>query len=95
MATTIDAARVAASPESPQPRWLNQTRTRITVVVPTRNEAGNVDALEQQLDAALAGVEYEVVVVDDSNDDVTRPALRAAATRNSRWRVIEPSAPRA
>ena len=87
MATTIDALN-AVTPESPQPRPARM-QTRVSVVVPTRNEAGNVDALERQLGAALAGVEYEVVVVDDSNDSVTRPALRAAAERNPRWRVIE------
>jgi dolichol-phosphate mannosyltransferase len=64
-------------------------QVRISVVVPTRNEAGNVDVLESQLDMALAGIEYEVVVVDDSNDTITRPALRAAAVRNPHWRVIE------
>src|ERR1041384_2053426 len=90
MATTIDAVRAAAAgPESPQPRPLVRNQVRISVVVPTRNEAGNVDALETKLGAALAGVDYEVVVVDDSNDAVTRPTLRAAAARNHHWRVIE------
>jgi dolichol-phosphate mannosyltransferase len=88
MATTIDAL-TAATPESPQQRPPARTQVRISVVVPTRNEAGNVDALESQLGAALAGVDYEVVVVDDSNDIVTRPVLRAASARNPRWRVIE------
>ena len=88
MATTI-AAPPAVTPESPQPRPAARTQVRISVVVPTRNEAGNVDALEQQLSAALSGVEYEVVVVDDSNDSATRPTLRAAAARNPRWRIIE------
>lgn len=64
-------------------------RIRISVVVPTRNEAGNVDELQRQLALALEGIEHEVVVVDDSNDDVTRPALRAAAARDPHWRVIE------
>jgi dolichol-phosphate mannosyltransferase len=70
-------------------RWAKPAQVRISVVVPTRNEAGNVDVLERQLDCALAGVEYEVVVVDDSTDALTRPALRAAAMRNRHWRVIE------
>ena len=90
MATTVEeAARVTASAVTMRARRVKPARVRISVVVPTRNEAGNVDALERQLDMALAGIEYEIVVVDDSNDDVTRPALRAAATRNPRWRVIE------
>ena len=85
MATTLDAARVAVSTppfirSSPSPKP-NPVRVRMSVVVPTRNEAGNVDALERKLDSALAGVDYEVVVVDDSTDVLTRPALRAAAIR--------------
>jgi dolichol-phosphate mannosyltransferase len=90
MATTVDAPRVSASAAADlPPRRANRNLTRISVVVPTRNEAGNVDTLERKLDSALAGVDYEVVIVDDSTDEVTRPALRAAVERNPRWRVIE------
>jgi dolichol-phosphate mannosyltransferase len=90
MATTTEAVTAAATPESKQSRpWVVRNQVRISVVVPTRNEAGNVEALESKLGEALAGVDYEVVVVDDSNDALTRPALRAAAARNNRWRVIE------
>ncbi len=89
MAMTIDAATAAAPPESPQWRPWGRHQVRISVVVPTRNEAGNVAALESKLEAALVGVDYEVVVVDDSNDALTRPALRAASARNHRWRVLE------
>src|SRR4051812_36092349 len=89
MATTIDAVTATSPPESPQWRPRGSNKVRISVVIPTRNEAGNVDALETQLGAALEGVDYEVVVVDDSDDAMTRPALRAASARNSRWRVLE------
>ncbi len=47
----------------------------LTVVVPTRNESGNVGPLLARLAAALAGVDHEVVVVDDSDDDT--PAVLA------------------
>ena len=88
MATRVDAGRrsIASRPRGARHA---PAAVRLTVVVPTRNEAGNVDALEVQLGAALEGVAYEVVVVDDSTDDVTRPALREASERNPRWRVIE------
>ena len=49
---------------------------RLSVVVPTRNEAGNLCPLKPELDAALAGVSHEVIVVDDSTDDETRPLLQ-------------------
>ena len=52
----------------------------VTVVVPTRNEAGNVDALLDRLLPALAGVDAEVLFVDDSDDDTPDAVRRAAAT---------------
>ena len=90
MAATLEADPVRSARGSSRTRGAKRAKqVRISIVVPTRNEAGNVEALERQLDSALCGVDYEVVVVDDSNDEVTRPALRAAADRNPRWRVIE------
>lgn len=61
---------------------------RLSVVIPTRNEAGNVLALRDELAAALGEIDYEVVIVDDSNDDITRPLLAEVAAANDRWRII-------
>jgi glycosyltransferase involved in cell wall biosynthesis len=52
----------------------------LTVVVPTRNEAGNVDALLARLARALDGRDCEVLFVDDSDDDTCDRI--AAARRN-------------
>ena|SRR5947209_15277696 len=41
---------------------------RLSIVVPTKNEAKNVEVLLQRLDRALA-VPFEVIFVDDSDDD--------------------------
>ena len=41
----------------------------LSVVVPTRNEAGNVEALVERIRVVLAGIQAEVVFVDDSSDD--------------------------
>ncbi len=41
---------------------------QLTVIVPTRNEAGNVSALLKRVDAALEGMAAEVLFVDDSTD---------------------------
>jgi dolichol-phosphate mannosyltransferase len=92
MATAFELRRDTASAPELLPIERNDAGSkRISVVVPTRNEDGNVDVLERRLDSELAGVAYEVVIVDDSTDQVTRPTLRAAARRNSNWRVIERS----
>ena len=48
---------------------------KISVVVPTYNEAENVGNLVNQIDYALRGIEYEVIFVDDSTDD-TPEAIR-------------------
>jgi hypothetical protein len=43
-----------------------------TVVVPTRNEAGNVAELVARLEALPGGAVAEIVFVDDSDDDTPR-----------------------
>jgi glycosyltransferase involved in cell wall biosynthesis len=46
------------------------TELRVSVIVPTRNEAGNIHELLRQLSAALTpDLAAEVVFVDDSTDD--------------------------
>ena len=48
----------------------------VSIVVPTRNEVGNVGALLERLTSRLTEVEYEVIFVDDS-DDETDTAIAA------------------
>jgi putative flippase GtrA len=52
----------------------------VCVLVPTRNEAGNIRPLVAGLEAALRGVEAEVLVVDDSDDDTPVVVREVAAT---------------
>ena len=61
----------------------------LTVVIPVRNEAGNLAALHDQLSVALGGRHYEVIVVDDSDDNDTRAVLQEMRNRDMRWRVIQ------
>ncbi|MBK9945074.1 MAG: glycosyltransferase [Kouleothrix sp.] len=49
----------------------------LSVIVPTRNESGNIPALVARLSAALAEVNASLVFVDDSDDD-TVAAIEAA-----------------
>lgn len=55
----------------------------VTIIVPTRNEAGNVPELLRRLDAALGAISAEVLFVDDS-DDETPAVILAEAQRSSR-----------
>jgi dolichol-phosphate mannosyltransferase len=53
---------------------------QLAVLVPTRNEADNIEALLGRTRAAVAGIPTEVVFIDDSDDD-TPATIRAAAHR--------------
>jgi len=60
----------------------------LTVVVPCYNEAANVAPMVERLDAALRGIAWEVVFVDDDSPDGTSARVRAIAARDARVRGI-------
>lgn len=49
----------------------------ISVVVPVRNEAGNIAPLVAEIAAALQGSDFEIVYVDDGSSDATEQELRS------------------
>ena len=54
----------------------------VSVVIPARNEAGNLPLLIDEVDAALQGATHEIIVVDDgSTDDTARVVGDLAASR--------------
>src|SRR3954447_18710001 len=59
-----------------------------SVVVPTFNERDNVIALFRKLEAALAGIAWEVIYVDDNSPDGTWDVVRGLAGRDARVRCI-------
>jgi dolichol-phosphate mannosyltransferase len=63
-------------------------RPQLTVVVPTRNEAGNVAPLLARLSAACTEGPTEVIFVDDSSDDTPAAIAEAAALSPLAVRVI-------
>jgi len=44
----------------------------ISVIIPTRNEAGNIKPLLSRIEQATRGIKTEVIFVDDSADDTTQ-----------------------
>ena len=53
---------------------------RLTIVVPVRNEAGNVAPLVAEIEKAVAGLgAFEIVYVDDGSNDMTGDELRRLA----------------
>jgi dolichol-phosphate mannosyltransferase len=49
----------------------------ISVIVPVRNEAGNIAPLIAEIEAALSGRAFEIVYVDDGSADATQAELLA------------------
>jgi hypothetical protein len=61
---------------------------RLSVLVPARDEEGNIGPLLASL-LASRGVEFEVVVLDDGSADRTGEVVREVAARDPRVRLIE------
>jgi cellulose synthase/poly-beta-1,6-N-acetylglucosamine synthase-like glycosyltransferase len=77
----------------PRLRGVPAPGTRVSVLIPARNEAANIAGC---LDAALAsiGCEVEVVVMDDGSTDATASIVQAYAARDPRVRLVQaPSLP--
>lgn len=60
----------------------------LTVVVPCYNERPNVAPMIEKLDAALTGIAWEVVYVDDDSPDGTTAEVRRVAQTDRRVRCI-------
>lgn len=60
----------------------------LSIVVPTFNEAGNIGELLRRIDACLAGVDWEVVVVDDDSADGTADVVVALGCVDARVRCL-------
>ena len=68
---------------------LNSAVNLLSVVVPVRNEEGNIEPLIAEIAAALTGVvEHEIIYVDDGSTDTTARVLRDAKARYPQLRVL-------
>jgi len=62
---------------------------RLAIVLPTFNERGNMRSMVARLDAALQGIAWEAIIVDDNSPDGTADEARAIAQEDSRVRVLQ------
>lgn len=61
----------------------------LAVIVPTLNERANVKALIARLEDSLAGIEWEVVFVDDDSPDATAELCRQIGRCDRRVRALQ------
>jgi dolichol-phosphate mannosyltransferase len=74
------AARLVVKPAA------EERISAVSVIVPTFNEAPNVEALVGRLTAALSGLAAEIIFVDDSTDDT--PAVIASCATSASVPVV-------
>ncbi|HMB74320.1 MAG TPA: glycosyltransferase family 2 protein [Gammaproteobacteria bacterium] len=74
------------------PRRASAGMRRVSVLIPARNEAGNIGAA---IDAVLAdrSAEIELIVLDDDSVDATAAVVRDRAHRDPRIRLISRKGP--
>ena len=61
----------------------------LAVIIPTFNEAANVEKLLALLDEALRGIVWEAIFVDDDSADGTSELIRRIGLTNIRVRVLQ------
>jgi dolichol-phosphate mannosyltransferase len=78
-----------AAPAGPSRGPVAETGQRtLAVVIPTFNEVDNVALLIERLDAALTGVAWEAVFVDDDSTDGTVAALHTICRQRGNVRLL-------
>ncbi len=60
----------------------------LSIIIPTRNERGNVEPMVAALTRALGAIRWEVIFVDDDSQDGTMVAVKQIAQRDPRVRGI-------
>lgn len=62
--------------------------SELSIVVPTYNEAGNILPFVDRVSAALDGVDWEVLFVDDNSPDGTAQVVHTLSRSNERVRLV-------
>ena len=62
--------------------------SQISVVVPVRNEEGNVASLIGEISAALKDIQYEIIYVDDGSTDNTYSQLKSQQAQFPQLKIV-------
>jgi dolichol-phosphate mannosyltransferase len=76
------------APPAPGARRGKAPAFELTVVSPTFNEKANIRPLVAKLDAALKGIAWQVIFVDDNSPDGTAEEVKAVAQTDPRVQCI-------
>jgi dolichol-phosphate mannosyltransferase len=79
---------VSEAPEGASPAAGLQPAPTLSIVIPTYNERGNIPIVVDRLRASLAGVTWELIVVDDDSPDGTASLVKEIGATDSRVRCI-------
>ena len=63
-------------------------KTEISIVIPVKNESGNIDNLLKEINKYLKYINYEIIYVNDGSTDNTELELRYNLKKNNRLRVV-------
>lgn len=61
---------------------------QVSVVVPVRNEEGNVASLIGEIDAALKHITHEIIYVDDGSTDNTYSQLKSLQSQFTQLKIV-------
>jgi dolichol-phosphate mannosyltransferase len=67
---------------------LQAVRPLVSVIIPTRNEEGNVAPLVAELERVMPDVTLEIIFVDDSDDGTPQEVARVATTSTRTVRLV-------
>src|SRR6195256_315875 len=81
--------KILPHPQARHPRTQDDALIpELSVVIPTFKERGNIPILVQRLDAALSGLAWEAIFVDDDSPAGTADGVKAIAAQDPRVRCL-------
>ena len=89
LANSQNPGAVSAADDLPANAPSSARPVELAIVLPAYNERANVAPMLAALQTALAGIEWEVIYVDDNSPDGTAETVRTVALTDKRVRVLE------